>query len=146
VLVGGKSCPVTNRTATRIDCTVPPGVGRTPVWVTLAQLQSQPRYFYYGSPVVTGVSGCPGGNTGCATGAMTLLTVDGLNFGASGASVVAGGQSCRDVVHDAVAPDHRLKCYLPLGTGTNLPIWVINAGGDGLGNGLVQFSFSYAIP
>lgn len=60
---------------------------------------------------VTSTTECP------RTGAGTVLTLTGSNFGPASpaAIVVVGSQYCQNVVHDAVTPHQQLTCSLPTG-------------------------------
>jgi len=144
--VGGRDCPVTSASETEIECTLPSGSGRDlDVVVTndIGAPSFPARLLSYSPPSISSVGGCTddgtGSTTSCARNGGTYLTIQGSNFGPSGASksVVTGGVSC-PVYTDT---DDEIVCTLPPGTGTDKRVLVIAA------NQLsadVSYSFSYA--
>eukprot|EP00456_Euglypha_rotunda_P054079 TRINITY_DN4371_c0_g1_i6.p1 TRINITY_DN4371_c0_g1~~TRINITY_DN4371_c0_g1_i6.p1 ORF type:complete len:1987 (-),score=164.31 TRINITY_DN4371_c0_g1_i6:96-5966(-) len=78
-----------------------------------------------------------GFNAVCPTGdsvAASILTINGDNFGTSGASVFVGGMYCANLVH---VDETKLTCTLPLGRDGDYPITVLKLGGT-----LVTSSFT----
>ena len=75
----------------------------------------------YGEPAVRAVAGCAdaGNSTAdCPTDGNVTITLTGDNFGAGGAVVLMGGQTCGGVRHAPGARAHtELRCVLPAGVG-----------------------------
>jgi hypothetical protein len=131
VMVGASFCQAVDVVnATTIRCNVPPGVGWADVTVHDGTLISNARAINYGPPLVTRVSGCltdvEPTTTECPTGGNVVITIEGVNFGASGGTVFVGGAPCIDVAHDESMPDHLISCWLPPGEGSNQPLYVVN--------------------
>eukprot|EP01012_Entosiphon_sulcatum_P051097 TRINITY_DN7013_c0_g1_i3.p1 TRINITY_DN7013_c0_g1~~TRINITY_DN7013_c0_g1_i3.p1 ORF type:complete len:4070 (-),score=286.73 TRINITY_DN7013_c0_g1_i3:31-12240(-) len=130
VLVGNSICsnPLANPVGVRITCTLPAGTGSNAVRVVQPGGQTSQevdRLVSYSSttltPVVNSVSGCTdvaADTTQCPTSGGVRLTINGGNFGSSGASVFVGSVACSSVIYTAV--DTQLTCILPAGTGTNI--------------------------
>jgi len=121
VLVDGKLCTSPEfHSSERISCIIPPGVGKfLSVSVTASNgLRSfRNQLLSYGDPVVTKISGCSavseqGVGIDCPR-QNGVITVHGLNFGQSGATVLIGSSTCSNVVHDLDEPDGKLSCSLP---------------------------------
>ncbi|MFT3925363.1 MAG: IPT/TIG domain-containing protein [Myxococcales bacterium] len=132
-----------NAVRRRIYCTVPPGLGNAAARVIWGLKQSPPAaLFAYGSPTIDSLSGCTDqGDTtlACPRNGGVKLTIQGENFGASGAQVRIGEQNCLGVAHDVLTPHRKLTCTLPSGSGQNVPVWVVNGGSGG-----EAFYMSYA--
>ncbi|MBU1238978.1 IPT/TIG domain-containing protein, partial [Myxococcota bacterium] len=130
VLVDGATAPSVFVSATVLTFTLPEGVGPAMVQVRQDGCEAPPLGFSYAAPAVTGVEGCPGSLEGptydCPKEGGTMIYIDGMNFGASGASVLVGGRPCTGVTHDFMNPHNRLSCLLPAGSGVDVPVTVIN--------------------
>lgn len=79
--------------------------------------------------------------SGCERKGGQTLTIQGLYFGAAQALVFIGINQCTNVTHDATLPHRRLTCLVPLGSGFNQPLIVIQAGG---GVSTTKATVSYA--
>lgn len=89
-----------------------------------------------GSRLTAGVQ-----TTNCSRFGGNKLTVNGINFGSSGASVYIGSESCLQTVHTIGKEDVQLTCTLPKGNALSLPVVVLQANG-GLSSGALCAHFS----
>jgi MYXO-CTERM domain-containing protein len=121
VTIDGVACPVTSSSHTTIVCTAPPGVGLDlPVVVTVAGQSSAPAFFDHLAPAITSLVPDHGPMAGGTT-----LTVNGSNFGASGATVTVDGNACAVTTQTQT----QVQCTLPAGQGKNVPV-VLTVGGQ----------------
>jgi hypothetical protein len=68
------------------------------------------------------------------------VTVSGLNFGVSGATVLIGASLCTDTTHNPSTPHRRIVCSIPQGTGADLPIIFLQNGGSiGISSATVSY-------
>jgi hypothetical protein len=66
----------------------------------------------------------------CPTSGNVTITLEGTDFGAEQAVVLVGGAICDRTEHAPTPLAHRkLTCVLPSGTGTERPVFVLQAGG-----------------
>ena len=63
-------------------------------------------------------------------GRNVTLTVTGSSFGSSGALVFIGTSQCSPVWHDPITPQTILRCRLPAGQGSALPVQVFQKNGE----------------
>ncbi len=129
------------------SCLLPPGMGQMqPVTAVQGNSFSQPIagvYLSYASPAISNVTGCQSPAVGarqtsqsverCILGA--TITINGYNFGPSGATVRIDDQDCTNVVHDPTTPHNRVTCTLPTARPSDqplnhLPILLFNAIGE----------------
>lgn len=133
VRVGSEICTsLVHINAGTLSCVLPPGVGKVDVTVEQGFLRSNPVPVFYADPEILSVSGCApsSGNTtvDCPASGGEVLTINGRNFGASGATVFVGSSPCTNVQHSLVNPHRQLTCTLPPGSGTNQMLRVVNGG------------------
>ena len=57
------------------------------------------------------------------------ITINGTNFGGSGAVVLIGNTVCADLVHMSMVPQSELQCDLPEGSAGDYPLVLIQSGG-----------------
>ncbi|MBU1221708.1 IPT/TIG domain-containing protein [Myxococcota bacterium] len=112
-----------------ITFTMPQGTGYASVQIILPSgLLSAAAAISYTRPVIDSVQGCPFtvGNTthGCPVTGGTVITINGSDFGSSGAEVLIDKNQCTGVLHDALTPHRRITCILPPGTGLEVPVTV----------------------
>ena len=120
VSINGVLATITQHSHASITFVAPPGGGSAvPIALSVAG-QTAPTSFYgYQPPSVTGTP------TASLTSGSTI-TIDGQNFGQSGALVLIDGLVCTNVTH-AVAHT-RLTCTAPAGFGSNHALVVVVAG------------------
>jgi hypothetical protein len=116
------------------DCSVlPSGTGfDQSVSISSEQQYSQPVLLLsYGAPTINALIGCSSDPTpaisaiNCAREGGDILTIQGLNFGSSGATVLIGSVLCLNVVHDTVTPNELVTCTLPAGNLLERPVILI---------------------
>ena len=123
VTVGGNAClgATYNSVTGAITCQLPAGTGfLQSVVVVFGKLISASRPLVsYAAPTVYSVSGCTanGNNTvNCARGGGSVITVNGINFGASQAQITVGGVPCANVTQATAQPHRQATCTLAAGT------------------------------
>ncbi|MEW5853782.1 MAG: IPT/TIG domain-containing protein [Myxococcota bacterium] len=129
VTVGAAPCPITSASHSNILCILPAGEGSVPARVTAGGQQSNELLFFYGPPVISGITPTAG------TSGTQPITIIGDNFGLD-ATVSFGGGEC--VVTNQTHTE--VECYPPAGEGT-APVRVIAGGLPSL-----PFQASYAAP
>jgi hypothetical protein len=133
VTVGGTACPVTAQSHTSVTCTQPAGVGTSlPVVLTVGGQASNSLSFSYNAPTLSSLTPTSGSTAGGA-----LLTVNGTNFGASGATITVGGTACPVTTQSHTAA----SCTLPAGVGVNQTVRLTTGG-----QGSNALTFSYDAP
>jgi hypothetical protein len=88
-----------------------------------------------------------GGNSliNCPREGGETITIDGTNFGATGATVLIGGRLATNVVHDTTTPHLKLTCALPFGYSLNVPLFVLQAGAS-MSAATTQISYVQCVP
>ena len=116
VTLGGRECAVTAETPGQIECTAPEGSGAfQPLRVFDGSGTSSPPYALpYDAPEITNVS-----PSSAATRGGSTITINGHNFGAS---AVAREVKIRDDCVPCDLDGDGLRCTVPPGQGTNVPI------------------------
>ncbi len=120
VTVGGQDCPVENRTASLLECTLPPGAGSLlEVRVSRDAMVSNALAFTYDFPEITGIEPAAGPTRGGVR-----LTISGNNFAPGKASVRVGQSACGVLS----VSDGELVCALPEGSGVGRTVRLTQAG------------------
>lgn len=136
VTIGNVVAPQTFTSMSSIVCLTPAGTGTQPLVVTSAgQDSASGTYFSYGSPSITSV-------TPAVAAAGQTITIEGDNFGASGAEVRINGVLCTSITQTQPTAHTTITCVVPIGAGVALPLTVKNAGDATV----AQISFSYPPP
>jgi len=139
VYINGEECVLQQRTDTSILCTLPSSVGtQLPIVVTAAsQYQESAPLLSYAAPAITSITSedCtptadPKIIYNCPREGNVTLTITGSNFGAADATVLIGGSSCTNVVHDLATPHSKLRCTLPPGRQTAREVSVAQKYGE----------------
>ena len=129
VSLNGTICPPQSWSHTQITFLTPPGEGiNLPVVVTTGGQSSNTVLFSYDPPAITAIDPSHGPTAGG-----TLVTLSGMNFGASGV-LMFNGANC---VHQSWSHT-QISFFTPAGQGTNLPV-VVTAGGQT--SNTVSFSY-----
>jgi IPT/TIG domain/Transient receptor potential (TRP) ion channel/Tyrosine-protein kinase ephrin type A/B receptor-like len=145
VSVGAHKCtdvqPDSTSPSTTMTCLLPSGTGLSRQ-VLLSQnadrsaLETSSELVSYGLASVASISGCVGNGgrwpSACPRSGSITITVNGINFGPSGARVIVGTRVCANVQHSSAstnASNHVLTCQLPEGSGTSRAVVVIQATG-----------------
>ena len=147
-LVGSRLCIPTAAGDTEIICTLPSGSGsdvRVVVRDSFGNASLPADLLSYSPPEITSVSGCtadPGGSgstTECAREGGQTLTINGHNFGPSGAAktVLVGGEVCPT----SDDTDEQLECTIPPGSGTGKRVLIVAANQFSVGT---TYTMSYA--
>ena len=123
VTVGTRDCPVTSQSHTQIICTLPPGAGTMSVQVKVDLLVSNYVNYKYAVPTISSIS------TAChPTRGGSLLTITGLNFGATAPSIKVSNRDCLVTTYDSVT--HKsVICETPQNEGLNQPV-LLTSGGE----------------
>ncbi len=111
VTVAGAPCPLISQAHTEVRCTMAAGVGTNrAIVLTVGGQVSNTVNINYQAPSISGFAGSH------ATAGGTPLTVNGANFGPSGAAltITVGGNPCPVTGHNHV----QATCTLPPGQGT----------------------------
>ncbi len=108
--VGGVECAPKSIAPTRVTCESPPGVGpQTVALRSVGVTSNAPQSFTYNAPLISMLSP----SSGPAAGG-TVITIEGNDFGASGALVLVGPSS----VTPTQQRHTRIIATMPAGTGT----------------------------
>eukprot|EP00457_Paulinella_chromatophora_P000059 gb/GEZN01000059.1/.p1 GENE.gb/GEZN01000059.1/~~gb/GEZN01000059.1/.p1 ORF type:complete len:2708 (-),score=174.89 gb/GEZN01000059.1/:523-8646(-) len=158
VRVGNVPCVnVQHLSDKKLTCLLPPGAGALQsVTVNKRQLYSQARPLVsYARPSLFSIEGCSyapndaaqvaaaiasgseikrnfTSTIDCPRAGGSIITIKGANLGASGATVLVGGQGCLDVLHGQNDSNSHsvLSCTLPPGSSQALTLLVIQKGGS----------------
>jgi hypothetical protein len=134
VLMGGADCPIISASNTEITCTVPAGTGNVPVLIysnSPQNLGGSTNIFSYKPPVINSFTPTTLNQIGGED-----LTITGLDFGNSGASVLIGGKRCTAVMH---LSNTELSCTTPAGQGQDLVLNVIQDTGAFSNDQLISY-------
>jgi len=124
VTVGGAPCDLSGAgwSHTRIECTLPEGVGMNQEVIvtatTVEPREASPLFFNYDGPILSTVS-----PTSIYTSGNVDITITGSNFGTNAASVQVkvGGEDCPIV---GTVTHNEIVCTAPSGSGTDAAISV----------------------
>ena len=127
VTVGTSSCTVTSQTHTKIICTLPAGAGTVSVQVKVDTLVSNYVNYKYAAPSITSIS------TDChPTRGDSLLTITGLNFGATAPAIKVSNRDCIMTTYD-VTNHQSVVCKTPQNEGLSQTV-LLTSGGDSASN------------
>ena len=148
VQVGPSACvgaSLLGASTTKLTCYLPTGAGFDQlVTVTSGSVFSDAvPLVSYASPVLTRLTTSSGGSTCVADSTVSLgltqcprssdpsvvLSLEGTNFGASGANVLIGGVAATTVQHSSSNPHGHVSFRLPSGTGSYRDVMLIQNGG-----------------
>ena len=131
-----------------LNCTLRSGTGqRLQVVVESLTITSVPKPFLsYSLPVIDHIGGCaeqPFANetAECPRAGGVRITLDGRNFGRSGALVVFGDTLIADVQHSAAMPHRQLSFVLPPGMGVQRSVVLFQGGGGDIGPSPASVSY-----
>ncbi len=147
IYIGGVRCAdaVSTLGNMRATCTIPVGAGaEKPITVSSTGTTSQAvEYFSYATPTITSMTTTECIQIGtiqierCPSHGGTILTIEGINFGASQARVLIGSALCLS----AVQIGHRhITCITPPGAAAELGVVILQNGGDfGASGGVLSY-------
>jgi len=94
---------------------LPAGTGEAVTVVVVLSLQITPpaALINYAAPAISAIRGCSAGARGCRRTGAERLTIEGSNFGESGAIVFIGLSECLNVTHAESEKHERLYCLTP---------------------------------
>jgi hypothetical protein len=138
VFINGNGCTSLRVISTElVTCSLPAGTGyEQAVTVNSREQFSAPAPLVsYAQPSITSLRGCsptasPTSTGECHRSGGQILTIEGLNFGISQASILLGASSCLNVRHDSVTPHTLLYCELPHGNRLDRSVVVFQRRGE----------------